>query len=45
MCARDHNDSFRRGNKSMVSDKTKDPLEDHFKTSMLFTKSIKTLYD
>lgn len=43
MCVRDHNDSFRRGYKRTVSDKTKDPLEAHFKTSMLFAKSMKSL--
>ncbi|HEX9845894.1 MAG TPA: hypothetical protein VGA92_05455 [Candidatus Nitrosotenuis sp.] len=43
MCARDHDDSFRRGRKKMVFDKKEDEFEAHFKTSMLFTKSMKSL--
>jgi hypothetical protein len=42
MCVRDH-DLFRRGSKKMVSDKKEDQFEAHFKTSMLFTKSMKAL--
>jgi hypothetical protein len=41
MCVRDH-DSFRRGNKKIVHDKQEDEFESHFKTSMIFTKSMKS---
>ncbi|MGQ0605665.1 MAG: hypothetical protein ACT4OD_01755 [Candidatus Nitrosotenuis sp.] len=43
MCVRDHDDSFRRGRKQLVSDKKEDEMESHFKTSMLFQKSMKSL--
>jgi hypothetical protein len=43
MCVRDNDDSFRRGRKQMVLDKKEDDLESHFKTSMLFQKSMKAL--
>jgi hypothetical protein len=42
MCVKDH-DEFRRGSKRLTHDKKEDPLEAHFKTSMLFAKSIKSL--
>ena len=43
MCPHDNMTKERRGNKRMTIDKTDDPLEANFKTSMLFTKSIKSL--
>lgn len=43
MCVRDHEDSFRRGHKVLVNDKKEDEMESHFKTSMLFQKSMKAL--
>jgi hypothetical protein len=43
MCVRDHDYSFRRGNRKMEHDKKEDSFEAHFKTSMLFTKSMKAL--
>lgn len=42
MCVRDHQYQ-RRGNKKMIPSKNEDELEAHFKTSMLFTKSMKSL--
>ena len=42
MCVRDHEYS-RRGSKKMVHDKKEDEMESHFKTSMLFQKSMKAL--
>jgi hypothetical protein len=41
VCVRDH-DSFRRGSKKLILDKQEDDLESHFKTSMFFTKSMKS---
>ncbi len=43
MCTRDRDDSFRRGYKKLVHDKKEDEMESHFKTSMLFQKSMKAL--
>jgi len=43
MCVRDNDDPFRRGRKQVVSDKKDDEVESHFKTSMLFQKSMKAL--
>ncbi len=43
MCVRDHDDSFRRGRKKMTFDKKEDEFEAYFKTSMIFTKSMKSL--
>ncbi|MEM2160798.1 MAG: hypothetical protein QXN55_07595 [Candidatus Nitrosotenuis sp.] len=43
MCVRDNDDSFRRGRKQMTYDKKEDEMESHFKTSMLFQKSMKAL--
>jgi len=43
MCVRDVNDPFRRGRIQMISDKKEDEMESHFKTSMLFQKSMKSL--
>jgi hypothetical protein len=45
MCVRKDDISFRRGNKKMILDKQDDEFESHFKTSMLFTKSMKSLKD
>lgn len=42
MCVRDH-EYQRRGSKKMTSDKKEAEFEAHFKTSMLFTKSMKSL--
>lgn len=41
MCTRDHNIA-RRGSKKIEPQK-EDPLKEHFGTSMLFTKSMKSL--
>jgi len=43
MCTRDHDDLFRRGRKKMAFDEKEDKFEANFKTSMLFTKSMKAL--
>lgn len=43
MCQHEHTDSFRRGHKRMELDNKDDELSSHFKTSMLFTKSMKAL--
>ncbi|CAE6496961.1 hypothetical protein [Candidatus Nitrosotenuis uzonensis] len=44
MCQHDSTDSFRRGHKRMDDGKKDgDEFESHFKTSMLFTKSMKAL--
>ncbi len=43
MCVRDVNDPFRRGHKQMEPQKKEDEMESHFKTSMLFQKSMKAL--
>jgi hypothetical protein len=42
MCVKDH-DHSRRGSKKISHDKQEDEFESHFKTSMLFTKSMKSL--
>jgi hypothetical protein len=42
MCVKDHEHS-RRGSKKLTADKQEDDFESHFKMSMLFTKSIKSL--
>ncbi|MFI5417177.1 MAG: hypothetical protein ACHQW9_03900 [Nitrososphaerales archaeon] len=43
MCQHEHTNLQRRGNKRLDVDKNDDPFEAHFKTSMLFTKSMKSL--
>lgn len=43
MCVRYNDDSFRRGHKRLTPDKKEDEMESHFKTSMLFQKSMKAL--
>ncbi len=43
MCVRDLNDPFRRGRIQMEPAKKHDEMESHFKTSMLFQKSMKAL--
>lgn len=43
MCVRDNDDPFRRGRKQMVPEKKDDDMESHFKTSMMFQKSMKAL--
>lgn len=43
MCRHECTDLPRRGNKRMDVDKKEDDFYSHFKTSMLFTKSMKAL--
>lgn len=43
MCQHENMRLQRRGSKRLDVEKTADPLEANFKTSMLFTKSMKSL--
>ena len=42
MCQHEKTRLQRRGNKRLTMEKNDDPLEANFKTSMLFTKSMKS---
>ena len=42
MCQHDDMHPQRRGNKRLTMEKNDDPFEANFKTSMLFTKSMKS---
>ncbi len=43
MCQHENTNLQRRGNKRLTVDRDNDPFETNFKTSMLFTKSMKSL--
>jgi len=43
MCQHENTNLQRRGNKRFAMDKNDAPFEANFKTSMLFTKSMKSL--
>lgn len=42
MCQHENMNLQRRGNKRLTMDNNDDPFEANFKTSMLFTKSMKS---